>query len=437
MTAPAPLPSCVIVAEHASLSMGGEAAIPWHYFRVLRARGALVHLVVHERVRDELDAIVTPGDEHLLHYTRDTWAHRFLCRAGEHIPARLAYFTLGFAMRTMTQLEARRIARRLVAAEGIDVVHQPIPISPREPSLMHRMGAPVVIGPMNGGMSYPPGIGGDRRPARQLLERLGVVGAAVLHRLAPGKRKAAALLVANERTRRALPFRRDEAVLVVAENGVDLDKWSPVDAEPSTDGAVEFVFLGRLIALKAVDVLIDALARVADELADRGIDTRLTVVGDGPERAALEQAATAARSQRGEPIAQRVAFTGWQTQERCIELLGGADVFVMPSVHDAGGTVVIEAMALSKPVIATAWGGPGDYLDASCGVLVEPDSREALVAGFASAMLDLASDAERRAELGREGRRRVEAEYDWDVMVDRVIEVYRQAMRDEPQGAAV
>jgi len=420
-------PSCVIVAEHASMQMGGEAAIPWHYFRVLRSRGADVHLVVHERVRDELDALVAPGDAARLHYVRDTRVHKLLHRIGERLPARLAYFTLGFIMRLLTQVEERRIARSLIAEHGLDVVHQPIPVSPREPSLMSDLGAPVVIGPMNGGMSYPPGLGGSSSSARRGIERLGLLGADVLHRILPGKRRAAVLVVANERTRAALAFGRTDAVELV-ENGVDLDVWrAPTRPAAGAAGAptpaVEFVFLGRLVGWKAVDVVIDALAAIADDS-----EVRLTIIGDGPERRALERSTTEVRTPAGRSVAERITFTGWQPQDRCAELLGRADVLVLPSLYECGGAVVLEAMSLGRPVIATEWGGPADYLDGDSGILVAPTSRSALVEGFAAAMRELASSADRRLELGAGGRRRVEREFDWEIKVDRMIDIYRSAV---------
>lgn len=409
------------------MQMGGEAAIPWHYFRVLRSRGVDAHLVIHERVRTELDSLAAPADLDRLHYVRDSTAHKLLHRVGERLPARLAYFSLGFVMRLLTQVQERRIARRLIAEHALDVVHQPIPVSPREPSLMTGLGAPVVIGPMNGGMTFPPGFGGSNSTPRRVLESVGGAGARLLHRLVPGKRRAAVLLVANERTRAALDFGGSDAVSLV-ENGVDLSVWRPADTNPtSCEGdersTTEFVFLGRLVGWKAVDVAISALAAISDVT-----DVRLTIIGDGPERGALERVAAAARTPSGASVDDRIAFLGWQSQDRCPELLGNADVLVLPSLYECGGAVVLEAMALAKPVIATDWGGPADYLDETCGILVPPVSRQRLEAGFADAMAELAASPERRRELGGGGRRRIENEFDWEIKVDRMVEIYRSAI---------
>jgi glycosyltransferase involved in cell wall biosynthesis len=115
--------------------------------------------------------------------------------------------------------------------------------------------------------------------------------------------------------------------------------------------------------------------------------------------------------------------------------LGGADALVLPSLLECGGAVVLEAMALAKPVIVTAWGGPLDYLDAGCGVLVEPRSPDAIVEGFAAAMVALARSPSLRRRLGAAGLERVRRDFDWEVKVDRMLDLYARCLSLGPVGA--
>jgi glycosyltransferase involved in cell wall biosynthesis len=85
-------------------------------------------------------------------------------------------------------------------------------------------------------------------------------------------------------------------------------------------------------------------------------------------------------------------------------------------------------MAMARPVIATAWGGPLDYLDASCGILIEPDSRESLIAGFAEAMRRLMNSPVLGAKMGRAGRERLLREFDWEQKIDRIVAIYESAL---------
>lgn len=414
----------LIVAEHASAAFGGEAALPLHYFRVLRRSVHDAWLVVHARTRPELSALF-PGDSRI-HYVEDTAFHRFLSRISEGMPARVSGATAGFAGRISTQIAQRRIVRRLIAEERIDVVHQPMPVSPREPSLMFGVDAPVVIGPLNGDMNFPPAFSRyDSRGVATFL-RAGRAVSGLLNRLLPGKLRCTVLAVANERTRRALPKGRRGRVVELVENGVDLALWSDGQAadEPTDAGPVRFIFLGRLIDLKAVDLLIEAFRQVAGQAP-----MSLTIVGDGPERPRLEALAREGDALAlNEAEAGKVYFAGWQPQARCAEMLQRSSALVLPSLRECGGAVVLEAMASSRPVIATDWGGPADYVDASCGILVKPSSRDEFVAGLSAALLALARSHALRVELGRAGRRKAVEQYDWDRKVERMLAIYREAI---------
>jgi glycosyltransferase involved in cell wall biosynthesis len=119
-----------------------------------------------------------------------------------------------------------------------------------------------------------------------------------------------------------------------------------------------------------------------------------------------------------------VHFLGFLSQQQCAIRLQHACALVLPSLYECGGAVVLEAMAMSRPVIATAWGGPADYLDETCGILVEPTNREALIAGFAQAMSQLLASPETCVRLGANGRARLLAHFDWEKKVDRVLEIY-------------
>lgn len=414
-------PRVLIVSEHASAQFGGEAALPLHYFRVLRIRGIEVWLATHSRTRGELMKLY-PGDERIL-YVEDTWLHILMWRIGRRLPAQIAYFTTGFVSRFAAQLAQRKVIRKLVASERIDVIHQPMPVSPREPSMMFGFGVPVVIGPMNGGMEFPANFERHRGIVEKAMLKLGRWSAVALNRLMPGKREAALLLVANERTRRALPAGVCRNVVELVENGVDLTLWQPTRGAPplaASATSTTFVFLGRLVDWKAVDLLIEAF-----KAASANAPMRLLVIGDGVERNALETLA-ARHGLLGQAGAEhgRVTFMGWLPQPVCADHLQRADCLVLPSLLECGGAVVLEAMSMGKPVIATAWGGPLDYLDASCGILVPPSDRAALVTGLAAAMVRLACDPHEREVMGARGREKVLRDYDWEVKVDRILDLY-------------
>ena len=417
----------LLIAEHASAKFGGEASLPLQYFMRLRKRGVECWMVSQARTRDELLELL-PSESDRLFFTPDSGFHKLAVRMARLLPARLGDFSFGFLSRVVTQVAARRIAKRLIREHAIDVVHQSIPVSPREVSLVFGVGAPVIIGPMNGGMVYPPGFRNFDGRIAHIVIALGRFLSPFAHRIFPGKPRAARLLVANERTRQALPARMRERAELLVENCVDLDLWRRAGGEESQSASqakLHFVYLGRLISLKCVDILLEAFALVLGST-----DATLTIIGDGLLREDLKT------QSRRLGIESRVEFTSWLTQQECAAQLRGASALVFPSVHDCGGAVVLEAMAAGVPVIAADWGGPADYLDDSCGILVSVASRQRLKEGLTSAMLRLGGSPDLRRQLGDAGRQKAAREFDWERQIDKILEVYSDVMapRERPNS---
>ena len=219
----------IIVADNASSLFGGEAFIPFNYFRLLRARNSDVRLVVHARNRSELLSRF-PSDSDRIFFVEDTWLHKTLFRFGQYLPRRLADATTGLVIHLTTQLSQRRIVRDLVKAHNISVVHQPIPVSPKIPSQLWGLGVPVIMGPLNGGMEYPPAFRGEQGKLSRLALLFGRALANFSNFLFPGKRLARFVLVANQRTQDALPVGINGQIVEVVENGVDFNIWQ----KPST-----------------------------------------------------------------------------------------------------------------------------------------------------------------------------------------------------------
>jgi glycosyltransferase involved in cell wall biosynthesis len=404
-----------IVAEHASARFGGEAFLPLHYFRRLLARGHDVHLFSHSRAQTELESLL-PDERDRMHFVEDSLIHRSLFALGRPLPSKLAESTTGLASHLYTQAVQRRQVMQLHRQAPFDVIHQPIPVAPRFPSLLHDMGAPVVIGPLNGGMNYPPGFSSHRSGLGATLLRTARFLSDAVHYALPGKLQAEVVLVANRRTRESLPPARSGPVVELVENGVDLHSHEGV--ENHTRDSRRFLFVGRLVEGKAVDIAIRALAQTPPDLG-----FRIDIAGDGPLRPALEQCA------KVHGVADRVRFLGFLPQSACLLKMQTAGALLLPSLVECGGAVVLEAMAAGCPVVATNWGGPADYLNEECGVLVEPLSEAHLIQSFAAAMTRLAQDRHWARSLADRAIERVRREFTWDAKIDRIIEIYEAAIR--------
>ncbi|WP_161602505.1 glycosyltransferase family 4 protein [Tautonia marina] len=407
----------LIVAEHASMSQGGESCLPIHWFRGLLREDVDVRLLVHARNQPELDALLGAHASRLS-YVRDTLPQKILWRLGAFLPEQIRNFTIEWFLHLFTQFAQRRAARRMIEQFGINIVHEPTPVSPRLPSMIHGLGIPVVIGPMNGNMTYPPGLASP-----SFLERVFVPLARGVSDLAntliPGKRRAALLLVANERSRRALPRGCSGRVAILCENGVDPDVWRRPDDLPARSGEVlRLGFLGRLVHWKGADVVLD----VFDEVRARTPSAELWIIGDGPERGRLQRQVEALG------LSHAVTFHGWVDPKESSRLLSQCDVFLYPSMRDCGGAVVLEAMALGLPVVALNWGGVGEYLAPGCGVAVEPAPRPQLIAELVQAVQGLTPETRRR--LGAAAQREIAEKYTWPAKVRQVLKLYATACDD-------
>jgi glycosyltransferase involved in cell wall biosynthesis len=407
-----PLKIC-IVAEHASFQFGGEASLPLHYFSRLRARGVETWLIVHGRTREELERLF-PNDQERIQYIPDRWFHKLIWGLNRFLPRRVAGATLGTLMMLINQIIQRQMVRDLIARYQVNVVHQPIPVSPRAPSFIFKLAVPVILGPMNGGMEYPPAFRHVESWSTRVSIALGRRSANLVNRIIPGKKLAHTILVANERTRLALPSCITGEVIKIVENGVDLSLWVVAPKEPTRAGPPCFLFIGRLVDWKRVDIALEALARVPA--------AQLEIIGDGPMRTEWTRLASQLN------LTDRVTFLGWRTQPECAFHLRSATALLLPSVYECGGAVVLEAMATGTPVIATAWGGPEDYIDSSCGVLVPPHDIPSMVQGFTNAMQSLIAEANFCDSLGFVGRKKVEQLFDWEDKVDQMLEIYLGAL---------
>lgn len=171
--------------------------------------------------------------------------------------------------------------------------------------------------------------------------------------------------------------------------------------------AAEAIVVGtiaRLDPVKNLDTLIRAVALPA---RDRPLS--LVIIGDGPERRALETAAGRTGS------AATVQFLGHRDDAR--RLLPACDVFVNCSISEGVSLTILEAMAAGLPVVATRVGGTPEVIDETCGRLVPARNEAAL----ARAIEELAAAPELRGTLGRAARQRVEDHF----TLDRMVRAYR------------
>jgi phosphatidyl-myo-inositol alpha-mannosyltransferase len=200
-------------------------------------------------------------------------------------------------------------------------------------------------------------------------------------------------------------------------NGVDLARYAEAQPfEELRDGTVNILFVGRLEERKGLIHLLKAYNR----LRKRHIDARLLVVGSGPKLREY-------RRYVGLRQIRDVEFVGRVSDEAKARYFASADIFCAPATgQESFGIVLLEAMAAGVPIVASDIHGYKNVVQRGVqGLLVEPRNHRAL----AAALYALAHDPEKRLRMGEAGRAKA-PEYSWDSVTERVVELYREVLRD-------
>jgi glycosyltransferase involved in cell wall biosynthesis len=245
---------------------------------------------------------------------------------------------------------------------------------------------------------------------------------------------AADVVLANsEYTARSFSRNGSSGRVHVVHNAVDGARFDParVDrrrtrSELGIGGEEPLIgVVGQITPWKAQD---DAV-RVLADVRRRGLRARLLVVGRpqfvaGSERYDNKAFSASVEQLAGElGVAESVLFLG--EREDVPELLGALDVLIVPSWEEPFGRVVVEAMSMCVPVIATDVGGPAEIVqDGEDGILLPPRSP----ARWGEAAFSLLSDSERRTAIGRRARETVGARFSPERHVAAVLGAYREAM---------
>jgi len=179
--------------------------------------------------------------------------------------------------------------------------------------------------------------------------------------------------------------------------GIDVGEFTPSPAPLVNDAT--FVCVGRLCLAKAQTLLVDA-ARI---VADKHPQVRILLIGDGETRADVE-----ARIHK-HGLQQEITLLGWRSNAEVRDFMTSARALLATSIAEGLPLVIIESLALARPVITTFVAGIPELVDEDCGWIVPAGSVE----DIAAAMIDaIETPVDKLARMGNEGRTRVMAQHD-------------------------
>lgn len=365
-------------------NVGSEPGVGWRWAAELgKHHEVTVVTDVTRRALAEADDVLFPPNVQVV-YFRPTWLRAVPLNSGT---ASWLYMLWQFGL--------FGFARRMQREKGFDlVIHCTYSVF-RHPSFLGYLGIPFVFGPLGGGEDAPLALKRSihgREKLKELLRWLVNKAALFDPLLWLAYSRATLILVSTEQTRNALPWAFRKRAVVYPNLGIDtIPNIEPIkrnDGEP-----LRVLFVGRLLGWKGIHLAIRAVAEAKRD----GVNVELTILGRGPYECVLKKVATSLG------IDKSIYWLGHRPQAELFNLYRSMHGFVFPSLHDSGGTVVLEAQANGLPVICLDIGGPATLVTHETAIVVPTFGRNEkdVVQGLANAMKSLAADEDRRLMMSR------------------------------------
>ena len=307
-----------------------------------------------------------------------------------------------------------------------DVVHAITPMIPRYPFKVVSVcqQTPFILGPVNGGLPFPPGFQETARQEFAQFNFLRAVGRAFILGYVETYQKANKILAGSKYTLNmlknlfAIP---DQRIDLFYENGISEEFSNQTNIFHKDVSHINLLFVGRLVPYQGADIVIESIGKLDSAIKSK---IRLTIVGDGSETNNLGNKVKELN------LGEIVSFAGWVNQQETVDYYRKADIFCFPSIREFGGAVVIEAMACGLPCIVANNGGIGEYVTEETGFKIEPSSREYLTQELTNKIKILVEDDKLRKSMSSQALERAK-EFEWDRKAEKIVEIYQKTIGEK------
>jgi glycosyltransferase involved in cell wall biosynthesis len=349
-----------------------------------------------------------------------SWVYRRILKSNPESQARTA---LGYPFHLDFEWRAWRQLRQRIFAGDFDVVLRLVPMSPVLPSpfafFLRKGPIPFVIGPLNGGLPWPPGF------SQLENQRQWTAGLRDLYRILPFARStyrhATAIIAASSQTYSEFT-KYSNKMFFIPEPGIGRSSCLDDARRPERGAKLELLFVGGLVPRKACDLALRAAATLLqNDLA------HFTVIGDGPEQKRIEELT------RTLGIEKAVSFCGWISQAEVLSRMRSADVFLFPTLRDNGAGVVFEALASGAVPVVVDFGGPGDTVHPDVGYKVPLTNENDIVSRIEKILAGLESNRELLSRLRQQGMTYARECLTWDAKAQRTTQVLNWAVGRTPK----
>lgn len=392
---------------------GGEDLLGWNLLKQI-ARFHEVWALTHTRARSSIQQAISEELITNIHFEYVSLPRIFLPLLKIQGGHQLYYY--------FWQIKAYLVARKLHRRVGFHLFHH---LTYANDWMVSFIGAllpvPYVRGPGGGAHRTPKSLEPEYSRRARVWEKVRSLGQWLFRHdpiFLSGQNRAAAILVCNWDSASSVPKKWSSKVNLFPVSGISSADLALASKDAPACHRFHVFSAGSLIRVKGFALAIKAFK----EFSDKRPDSSLSIVGKGPEEPRLRSLV------RRSGLDGKVHLPGEMSRDSLLTEMASCDVVLFPSLRDGGGTVVIEAMSVGKPVVCLDAGGPGMHINDHCGIKITPSSPEETVRDLAEALDRLYLDQELRRKLGEAGHKRAEQFYHWDRLGDRLSEIYRPAL---------
>jgi len=205
--------------------------------------------------------------------------------------------------------------------------------------------------------------------------------------------------------------------ITLLETGIDPNQLLIHNRIKEKKEMLSIIMVGRLIHWKGFSLGIRAFAKAVKSEPN----IRLEIIGTGPEEDNLRKLCNKMK------LDSKVTFSGVIPHTEVLKRLCEADIFLFPSLKDAGAWVIFEAMAAGLPLVSFDYAGPGEILNQQCAIKIMPTTPQEAVNGFADALLLLCKDDRLRNKLGAGALDRL-MEFRWAIKGEIISDIYKNIL---------
>ena len=307
-----------------------------------------------------------------------------------------------------------------------DLVHHVVPVAPRYPNALGCMARKFILGPTGGGLRAPESFRHEVEGHEEWFYKLRMLDRARFD-WDPFLRRtynaADLILLVGSYMYDLLPERYHHKCKVMLEVGVEANEYKATRTLSADNRQpLKLLYAGRIVPYKGLIYALRALERLPAEAKSK---IEFTVIGDRGE-SGYEQTCKDFVKTRG--LEKIVTFLPFKPKHEVLAHYDASDMFVFPSLAEAGGTVVLETMAMSRPILAVRRGGPAESVAPEAGFLIDPRDPEYLVEQIKETLLQVLANRSLIVEKGAGARKTVEERFDWSKKGEALMAIYEQVL---------